>query len=940
MSIIPSAATASPSRCPYIYSASFSGYACPVGYSFVGSDTTTCYQSYNAQLNYRCTGAGETLNGASCEISATQDLCTGATYMGGGMCKDTYAATATGVCNSGYTKSGSYCNKNTAACGATLCGTTGGSTYGCFSGTLKAAKVCSGTSYCTGAPCGASPGGYFGIMNSGGVKCAGGAQDATPCPAGTSMYGTSCQCRDTFPQATTYSCNAGDSLSATTCTTDYTASWQCPLGYANLVGTTCSKAASSYYTCPSGGSLSGSTCTLSTASLPVYTCPLGGTLSGTTCTLPDGSCLTPTSTPTASNTPTPSNTPTNTPTRTGTPTPSVTPSRTGTPTPSVTPSNTGTPTTTNTQTPTPSASNTPSTTTTSSATPSASTTTTLTSTPTPSSTPPPNIDWLPFGPLYNFNLPIRIGDADLTPCFESFEHGYQQCGIKKEEVDAKWFDCSTRVCLEMYALEEQIESLDICIKTITLHYEENIRQQNYVDEFKDIQMTVCVSPSNTPAPAVSPSSTQTPTARPTPTQTPTPTGSPTPARTPTPSITPTPTRTYIPPSKSNTPSITPSPTSSPMCTEWYCENPEDSLTGDSPPRCVYTYEAQAGMRRLQWYCNEWQYKDPMSWGSCYDTCPYGMYTYQPSMECVYSCPYGYTGDSYTYACIADGGGGGGGSGSCSNGQLYDGSMCVDWCSMGTFADYNTNMCVTQCPSGTFGDKYYGKCVDRCSEPYYGEKTARVCVEGCPEFTKPNDETRICESSLVYSCLDPEHRLDGTTCHRYAGAQKRLCCGNEICEPLKGEDKYTCPLDCKGPDYSTLSWTSRWDGLFTIQQGYGRDADWTDAHNKFDYCLGSSCSVQLSDCANNWHSDANSVCDSYYVNQDREECGNSVHSIYSFTIMNSQGWNALANAQSQNNCNGGGGGATCGDSFCDSINGEDCYSCSQDCGDCWRRRLRS
>jgi hypothetical protein len=370
--------------------------------------------------------------------------------------------------------------------------------------------------------------------------------------------------------------------------------------------------------------------------------------------------------------------------------------------------------------------------------------------------------------------------------------------------------------------------------------------------------------------------------------------------------------------------------------EWYCERPDESLIGDKPPRCVYSYEAQAGMRRLtDWYCNEWQYKSAMEYGSCYDSCPYGMYTYQPKMECVSSCPYGYTGDSYTYACLADGGSGGG-SGSCSNGQFYDGSMCVDSCSMGTFADYNTNMCVTQCPSGTFGDKYYGKCVDRCSEPYYGEKTSHVCVEGCPEFTKPNDETRICESSLVYSCHDPGHVLEGTTCSIYSKAQKRPCCGNEKCEPLKGEDKYTCPLDCKGSDYSTLTWTSRWDGLFTIQQGYGYDADWTDVHNKFDFCLGSSCSVQLSDCASNWHSDANNICDSYYVNQDREECRNSVQSIYSFTI--SQAWNVLSNAQSQNNCNGNNN--PCGDMFCDSFAGEDCNSCPRDCGDCMRRRLRA
>ena len=381
-----------------------------------------------------------------------------------------------------------------------------------------------------------------------------------------------------------------------------------------------------------------------------------------------------------------------------------------------------------------------------------------------------------------------------------------------------------------------------------------------------------------------------------------------------------------------------------MCTEWYCENPEDSLTGDNPPRCVYSYEAQAGARRLQGECPYGQYISYLYEDvfECVWSCPYGMYTYQPSMVCVYSCPYGYYGDSNTYSCMVDSGSGGGGaSGSCQNGQFYDGNGCVDWCPMGTFADYNNYRCVSQCPDGTFGDMYSNRCVNTCPEPQYGEPSSRVCVEGCPEFTAPDEGTRICKSTLVYICQDTEHMLEGTTCYRYVGAQKRLCCGNGICEPLKGEDKYTCRSDCPGTNYATLTWTSRWDGLFTPPQGYGYDADWTDAYNKFDFCLGSSCSVQLSDCANNWQSDANAVCDSYYVNQEREECRNSVNYVYSFTIMNSQGWNALANAQSQNNCNGGGNsGATCGDYFCDSMNGEDCYSCSQDCGDCMRqRRLR-
>jgi hypothetical protein len=479
----------------------------------------------------------------------------------------------------------------------------------------------------------------------------------------------------------------------------------------------------------------------------------------------------------------------------------------------------------------------------------------------------------------------------------------------------------------MYALEEQIESLDICIKTITLHYEENVRQQAYVDEFKDIQTTVCVSASNTPAPAISPSSTQTPTARPTPTQTPTPSSS----------ITPTPTKTYIPPSKSNTPSITPSPTSSPMCTEWYCENREDSLTGDYPPRCVYTYEAQAGARRLQdWYCEYWQYRVPWEYNVCYDTCPYGMYSYSPKMECMYSCPEGYYGDS-SYSCIAKDGGSGGGSGSCSSGQFYHDNMCVDWCPMGFFSDYKNMRCVMQCPSGTFGDTNYWKCLDYCMDPYYGDHASHTCVTECPEFTKPNYDTRTCESTLVYTCLDPEHRLDGTTCYRYSGAQKRLCCGNNICEPNKGEDIKSCPSDCVGTDYATIKWFSKWDTGLSAPQGYGVMVDWSDVYNKFDYCM-SSCGIDMGICSSNWEIDARSICDAMYSNIDRQYCSDYVMTIYYNNLQNENIRTAYNNAQSQSGCNGG-GGATCGDTFCDYSNNEDCKSCPQDCGHCMSRRLR-
>ena len=538
-------------------------------------------------------------------------------------------------------------------------------------------------------------------------------------------------------------------------------------------------------------------------------------------------------------------------------------------------------------------------------------------------------------------MPIRIGDIDLTECFQGFEQGYQICDIRKEDVDAKWLECSTRLCLAEYGYgsDAGIGGQDVCTETITSYYEENVKQQNFIDEFKDIQMIVCVSASNTPVAIPSltptPSTTTTVSITPTPSITPTASITRTPSITATPSITRTPSITpsksttpSITPTKSTTPSITPSPTTSPMCMEWYCENPEDSLTGEYPPRCLYTYEAQAGMRRLQdWYCEYWQYKVASEYNSCYDSCPYGTYTYQPDRTCVYYCPSGYVEDTMSNTCVVRNDGGSGGSGYCSSGQFYDGNMCVDWCSMGTFADYNNMRCVMQCPSGTFGDTNYWKCVQVCTEPYYGDHTSRTCVAQCPEFTSPKDDTRTCESSLVYTCLDTEHSLEGSTCYRYSGALKRPCCGNTVCEPNKGETFYTCPTDCPGTDYATLSWTSQWNDALNAPLGYGFLLDWTYEYNSFDTCI-ASCNSELSSCTNDWANNARNRCQGAYVNQELQYCMDSVSNIQSNQLQNQNAWDARSRAQQQSSCNGGGGGGTgCNyNSWCDSH--EDC-SCS-DC----------
>ena len=118
------------------------------------------------------------------------------------------------------------------------------------------------------------------------------------CASGT-LSGSQCLTTSTYGATPNgYVCNAGDSLSGTTCTHVTTsnygasvASWSCNAGD-SLSGSTCSHTyvantygASPVYACNAGDSLSGSTCThvANVAATPVYACPGGYSLSGTTC---------------------------------------------------------------------------------------------------------------------------------------------------------------------------------------------------------------------------------------------------------------------------------------------------------------------------------------------------------------------------------------------------------------------------------------------------------------------------------------------------------------------------------------------------------------------------------------------------------------------------------------------------------------------------------
>ena len=132
------------------------------------------------------------------------------------------------------------------------------------------------------------------------------------CPSGGSLSGSTCYYNngwvDTSYSATanySYSCPDGGTLSGTTCTvadstSTYTATStnSCPSGYHYYLGDCVNNSTGSVtnsrvttYSCPNGGTLSGTTCTVTTSGrtytatswVSSYSCPSGGDLSNSTC---------------------------------------------------------------------------------------------------------------------------------------------------------------------------------------------------------------------------------------------------------------------------------------------------------------------------------------------------------------------------------------------------------------------------------------------------------------------------------------------------------------------------------------------------------------------------------------------------------------------------------------------------------------------------------
>lgn len=226
----PSGTTASNGLCTGTISTSPTvSYSCSSG-TVSGSN---CVITAAATISsYSCSSG--TLSGTNCII--TQSATAGSPYscssgtLSGTNCLITTAATAN--CQSGWTLSGSNCEK-----AATRHGTSPNYTYTCTTGTVSGTECIETPTY--------------------------------SCSSGT-LSGTNCI--QTVAATPTYTCPSGYTVSGSNCTETVAATpnYSCPSGYTGSgsgASMTCSKsvAATASYTCPSGytkgGSGSGTTCT-------------------------------------------------------------------------------------------------------------------------------------------------------------------------------------------------------------------------------------------------------------------------------------------------------------------------------------------------------------------------------------------------------------------------------------------------------------------------------------------------------------------------------------------------------------------------------------------------------------------------------------------------------------------------------------------------------
>lgn len=336
------------------------------------------------------------------------------------------------------------------------------------------------------------------------------------------------------------------------------------------------------------------------------------------------------------------------------------------------------------------------------------------------------------------------------------------------------------------------------------------------------------TPTNTQTPTGTPTHSGTGTASwtPTPTNTQTPTGTPTRSGTGTPSWTPTRTPVW---SSSPTPSFTPIN----GCREFYCSAFQAVLTSDSPPLCIYYYEATVSYRRLQYNgCPDGQFYDDFEYLGCVDSCPETLNPNYDTMVCEQKRT-GWCGDEYCdpvfedfVSCPQD----------CKPYEPICGNRICD-------SDYGETLdnCPQDCTCGNNScEIHLGETLENCSSDCgicgNGEcdiyESCSSCEQDCgvcADYTycgdgtcNGNEDCSSCSQDCgmcppTYSCANPDDLLSGTTCKHVEMALVRPCSSSSSQTPSQTPSRTAS---------KTYTFTASSSGTGTASKTYTYSASWT------------------------------------------------------------------------------------------------------------------
>ena len=249
---------------------------CASGFTWNGSDCAK-NESQRATDSRSCPELRRQMCGPSrwtvaIEVSMGKSVCTYTDHEHCGSWSTTAPIEVKYSCQSGWTLSGSTCNRSL----------TQAPTYSCQSGWTLSGSTCNRSA--TQAPTYSCPSGW----TVSGSTCNRSTTQAPAysCPSGWTVSGSSCNRSAT--QAPTYSCPSGWTVSGSTCnrTSTQSPTYSCPSGWA-VSGSTCNRTStrSPTYSCPSGWTVSGSDCSRTLFGSTTYSCPSSGgwSLSGNQC---------------------------------------------------------------------------------------------------------------------------------------------------------------------------------------------------------------------------------------------------------------------------------------------------------------------------------------------------------------------------------------------------------------------------------------------------------------------------------------------------------------------------------------------------------------------------------------------------------------------------------------------------------------------------------